>query len=43
MYTIPIHILCLVYTVQPLDNNFITGVNIRNYEHFVRKGFEKDI
>ena len=35
--------LCLVYTVQPLDNNFITCViNIHIYEHG-RKGFEKDI
>ena len=34
------HILCLVYTVQPLDNNFITCVNIHNYEHFGRKDFD---
>ena len=34
------HILCFVYTVQPLDNDFITCVNI---EHFGRKGFEKDV
>ena len=32
------HILCLVYPVQPLDSNFITCVNIHNYEHFGRKG-----
>ena len=37
------HILCLVYIVQPLDNNFITCVNILKYEHLGRKGFEKDI
>ena len=36
-------ILCLVYTVhcvRPLDN-FITCLNIYNYEHFGRKGFER--
>ena len=37
------NILCLVYTVQPLDSNFISCVNIHNYEHFGWKGFEKDI
>ena len=31
-------VLCS-YTVQPLDNNFTTCVNIHNYEHFGRKGF----
>ena len=35
------HILCLVYTVQPLDNNFITCVNIHKYEYLGRKRFEK--
>ena len=38
--SISVHILCLVYTVQPLDNNFITFlVNFHKYEHFGRKGF----
>ena len=40
LISICMHILCLVYTVQPLDNNFITCVNIHNYEHFGRKGFD---
>ena len=31
------YILTIVYTVLPLDN-FITCVNIHNYEHFGRKG-----
>ena len=33
-----IHILCLVYTVQRLDN-FITCVNIHSCEQFWRKDF----
>ena len=33
-----LHILCLVYTVQLLDNNFITCVK---NEHFGRKDFER--
>ena len=36
----PSHISCLVHSVQPLDNNFITCVNVHNYEHF-EKGIER--
>jgi len=35
------YIFCILCTVQPLDNTFITCVNIHSYEHFGRRGFER--